>query len=121
MSATPIDGAVLAPRVDDGFASPLCQLTWTRFYGYGASTKTEVTQTFAELVRHIEVAGPFPNKSACWWLKLARSISVPPGQGRTLVIEFSFQLDPKCGGPPLPDMPIPPALRPMRRFVSSNA
>jgi hypothetical protein len=46
-------------------------VTWTRFYDHGASKKAEVTQSFAELVRHIEGAGPFSEKSKCWWIKLA--------------------------------------------------
>ena len=62
MSAQPIE---VIPATQAG------TVTWTRFFDYGASRKVEVTQTFAELVRHIEVAGPFPEKSKCWWIKLA--------------------------------------------------
>ena len=62
MSAQPID---LIPATQAG------TVTWTRFYDHGASKRSEVSQTFAELVRHIEVAGPFAEKSRCWWIKLA--------------------------------------------------
>jgi putative DNA primase/helicase len=62
MSARPID-PIPAMRAST--------FTWTRFYDHGASRKAEITQTFDELVRHIEVAGPFSEKSKCWWIKLA--------------------------------------------------
>lgn len=43
----------------------------TTFSDYSALTKTERTFTWAELIDHIRTAGPFPNKKACPWVKLA--------------------------------------------------
>lgn len=57
------------------------KLRWTRFYDAGTSRKLEVAQTWPELIRHIEVAGPFPEKARCWWIKLATFGDVTTAKG----------------------------------------
>jgi hypothetical protein len=64
MSAQPIE-------VMPAAVGPL-KIKWTRFFDAGTSRKLDVEQTWADLIRHVEVAGPFPEKSKCWWIKLAR-------------------------------------------------
>lgn len=47
-------------------------IAWTRFLDHSAATKRELRHEWRELVEHIEHAGPYPAKSLCPWIKLAR-------------------------------------------------
>ncbi len=48
------------------------KIAWTRFHDQSTRTKRELTQTWGELAQHLRVAGPFPSKAKCHWIKLAR-------------------------------------------------
>lgn len=46
--------------------------TWTRFNDATASNKREITHEWRELYETLQNAGPYPSKSFCPWIKLAR-------------------------------------------------
>lgn len=54
---------------------------WTRFFDPRAARKEEIAQAWADLIEHVRDAGPFPSKSSCWWLKLARFGDRPTERG----------------------------------------
>ena len=47
-------------------------MLWTRFVDASATSKREIDHSWAELGAHIAESGPYPAKSVCPWLKLAR-------------------------------------------------
>lgn len=54
-------------------------IAWTRFLDRAATSARELQHEWRELVEHLEHAGPYPAKSVCPWIKLARF-----GQSRSL-------------------------------------
>ena len=47
-------------------------ITWTRFLDHSSAHKRELNHEWRELIEHITHAGPYPAKSLCPWIKLAR-------------------------------------------------
>jgi hypothetical protein len=56
-------------------------IAWTRFYDEYAPRKMDIVHTWADLVQHLRVAGPFPSKAACHWIKLAVFGNVATAKG----------------------------------------
>lgn len=50
----------------------MAEITWTRFLDKSASSARELQHDWRELVEHLQHAGPYPAKSVCPWIKLAR-------------------------------------------------
>jgi hypothetical protein len=50
----------------------MAAIAWTRFLDRAATSARELQHEWRELVEHLQHAGPYPAKSVCPWIKLAR-------------------------------------------------